>query len=527
MPTDIPSEHPDREHLYAARRTLCHNALRQTEVWEACVRDGSIRSIYPDWVRVQRLQASDYVAVVGMVYKFSLSPPLITPPAAGRRHVFAQYGAPPIFLGLLQVSVCSPARRAGCFMPWTSSAPARQELGAMPKKAKGSGLFGLLRKSSKKAKSSSRSRKGSKPKKGANLPVAEEQATEAGSSDADDPQARAVELAEAVAAAKAALERTEAALRDGTAASHLQRVARGKAARSASAVWPVFRERASWREHYEQHEAQRVSRAHAAEVLQGHTKRMRARRLRSGKPLRRQQTAPAWMPIGSGSGEAHSSRLSTRDFAKQLDQQQSIAHEEDTLNPLSRHYVGPEEHRRIVESKHGKFTRYGNPTQKNVERALPGQVATLLNVLAFVDVLNALLSQRLVATACLGGASATFEELVAWEEGALQARFSGAAQYLKAAKKYGLLRFDGEMPLGCVIESHSVGRSRQQLLARVLTRPQLIGASMDGKELVRRILGPEFEVQVSAAVSAPLCAAPGLAEHHVAECPAECPPSAH
>jgi hypothetical protein len=27
-------------------------------------------------------------------------------------------------------------------------------------------------------------------------------------------------------------------------------------------------------------------------------------------------------------------------------------------------------------------------------------------------------------------------------------------------------------------------------------RPQLIGASMDGRELVRRVLGPEFEVQL-------------------------------
>ncbi len=170
------------------------------------------------------------------------------------------------------------------------------------------------------------------------------------------------------------------------------------------------------------------------------------------------------------------------------------AQAEDRLNPLSSNYVGPDEHRRIIEARHGKFKKHGTPTAANVERALPGQVATLLNVLSFVDVLNAMLTRRLVPMH--GAHGATFEALVAWHDGALQARFSGAAQYLKAAKKYGLLHFDGEMPLGCVIQSLSLGRSRQQLLGAVLMRPQLIGASMDGRELVRRVLGPEFESQV-------------------------------
>jgi len=185
-----------------------------------------------------------------------------------------------------------------------------------------------------------------------------------------------------------------------------------------------------------------------------------------------------------------------RAFAKQLNVRHSEAQYEDTLNPLSRNYVGPEEHRRIVEATHGKFKKKGSPTTANVERALPGQVATLLNVLTFVDALNAIFRRGLVETPAEG--AATYEALIGWAEGALQARFSGAAQYLKAARKYGLVHFDGEIPLGCLITSRSLQRTRHQLLASVLTRPKLIGASMEGKELVRRVLGPEFEVQIAA-----------------------------
>ena len=86
---------------------------------------------------------------------------------------------------------------------------------------------------------------------------------------------------------------------------------------------------------------------------------------------------------------------------------------------------------------------------------------------------------------------------MAWDESSLQARFSGATQYLKAAAKYELLAFDGEMPQGSVIASRSLDFSRHQLIAAVLRRPKLMGVSMEVRELVERILGPEFEAQVA------------------------------
>ena len=58
-----------------------------------------------------------------------------------------------------------------------------------------------------------------------------------------------------------------------------------------------------------------------------------------------------------------------------------------------------------------------------------------------------------------------------------QARFSGTAQYLKSAKKFGLLDFDGELPLpyrGLVVVSHSIAQSRDQMLQVALRQPKLV-----------------------------------------------------
>ena len=139
-----------------------------------------------------------------------------------------------------------------------------------------------------------------------------------------------------------------------------------------------------------------------------------------------------------------------------------------------------------------------------MKRALPGQLATLLNTLRFVDAVNALLSRRVVdvvetrhgpdgrvlppARSCVpqsndaadaapaqhghttaGGSpptnasvttlSAEYDDLMAWGEQALQARFAGATQYLKAAKSYGLVHYGGEMsaflPKSATFQAHS------------------------------------------------------------------------
>jgi len=79
-----------------------------------------------------------------------------------------------------------------------------------------------------------------------------------------------------------------------------------------------------------------------------------------------------------------------------------------------------------------------------------------------------------------GGLSTSYVELMAWGDKALQARFAGATQYLKAAKKFGLLHFRGEVLHEGVAErsnavhSWSLGCKRQALLDLALLKPQRI-----------------------------------------------------
>ena len=145
----------------------------------------------------------------------------------------------------------------------------------------------------------------------------------------------------------------------------------------------------------------------------------------------------------------------------------------------------------------------------------PWQVATLLNVLRFVDAVNALLFRRLVpvgrATAEANHAledalAATYGDLMAWGDEALQARFSGTAQYLKSAKRFGLLHFAGEagaLPTArsSTIASISIGCSRQQLLERASLQPHLIVPALVGlpnaaDKLLARLHGPECVAMV-------------------------------
>ena len=71
----------------------------------------------------------------------------------------------------------------------------------------------------------------------------------------------------------------------------------------------------------------------------------------------------------------------------------------EALNPFSGTYVGPLEHRRRVEAElEEKLRAYGAPKRSATERALPAQLATLLNVLRFVDAINAILDRGYVAS---------------------------------------------------------------------------------------------------------------------------------
>ena len=60
-------------------------------------------------------------------------------------------------------------------------------------------------------------------------------------------------------------------------------------------------------------------------------------------------------------------------------------------------YVGPEEHRRRVEAKEGKFKKYGKPTDMAIERALPGQVGSPL-LPRLISIRNAVAAVLLVLT---------------------------------------------------------------------------------------------------------------------------------
>ena len=191
---------------------------------------------------------------------------------------------------------------------------------------------------------------------------------------------------------------------------------------------------------------------------------------------------------------------------------------ESAFDPFSKDYVGVEEHRRHVETEEGgKLKRFGNPRLGAVQHALPGNLATLYNTLRFVDAVNTLISRRLVEVTEHpedgGTLSAKYDALMAWGDKALQARFSAASQYLRAAKKFGLLHFAGQMlheglasASVARVRSRSLHKSRQELLDAALRKPHRILPSMGAgtamsravasDRLVRLLHSPEFLPQV-------------------------------
>ena len=71
--------------------------------------------------------------------------------------------------------------------------------------------------------------------------------------------------------------------------------------------------------------------------------------------------------------------------------------EGEEINPFSETYVGQTEHRRRVEADIGKpLGAFGKPKRSAMERAFPSQLATMLNVLRFVDAVNAILLREYV-----------------------------------------------------------------------------------------------------------------------------------
>ena len=199
--------------------------------------------------------------------------------------------------------------------------------------------------------------------------------------------------------------------------------------------------------------------------------------------------------------------------------------EAQRLNPFSAtYYIGAEQHRKVVEAAAGgKLGRFGRPSEGAAEKALSGQVATLLNVLRLVDAVNAIISMKAHGStsgqedkgeeAHAGdGASGErhslhFDDLMNWNGQAVQDRFSGAVQYLRSAKKHGLLDFNGEMPQGTLIESRCMRWSRRALLDFAMaqlhlvvpTLPQQTGSTSSSEspvDTLRRRILIEFAQQL-------------------------------
>lgn len=226
----------------------------------------------------------------------------------------------------------------------------------------------------------------------------------------------------------------------------------------------------------------------------------------------------------------------TQHFAKLREKEQQA----QQLNPFSKtYYVGAEQHRKVVEAQvGGKLRRFGKPSKAAADKALHGQVATMLNMLRLVDSVNAvIISRGLEYTAGVGHArtsghavstvpvdsttpmdgttpvdaavsptdannngggcdtdgdtseqkqsnratngheanpSLHFDDLVRWNDGSIQQRFSGVVQYLRSAKRQGFLNFEGEMPQGALITSRCMHWSRQALLDAALSQIHLV-----------------------------------------------------
>ena len=100
-----------------------------------------------------------------------------------------------------------------------------------------------------------------------------------------------------------------------------------------------------------------------------------------------------------------------------------------------------------------------------------------------------------------------FDDLMNWNGQAVQDRFSGAVQYLRSAKKHGLLDFNGEMPQGALIESRCMRWSRRALLDFAMAQLHLVvptlpqrtgsaGSSESPADTLRRRILIEFAQQL-------------------------------
>jgi hypothetical protein len=159
--------------------------------------------------------------------------------------------------------------------------------------------------------------------------------------------------------------------------------------------------------------------------------------------------------------------------AERLDQEKNLR----VRNPFADDFMGVEAARELARREAGEdFHRKGKPTQLNLDRALPGQVATALNMLNFVDDIN-----QLCRLGHLASPTFTFGALKAVEIGealgdprfeVLQDKYAGLVGYVRSARRLGLLSFEGQLePMSSAdlpLTSECVNFERSQLLQTAL-----------------------------------------------------------
>ncbi len=168
----------------------------------------------------------------------------------------------------------------------------------------------------------------------------------------------------------------------------------------------------------------------------------------------------------------------TKKFAEEiLDQKQKRQR-----NPASKEYIGTQKHRELAEKEAGdKFKGKGAPTQESMNRALPGQFETVLNMLNFVYDISQLIQSEALET------TFTFEQLKKVElntsgiKQKINEKYGSMVGYIKSARKYDLLAFDGEFSFSntLMITCKCVGCSRLYLLNWIKERVHLIAEAND------------------------------------------------
>jgi hypothetical protein len=135
-------------------------------------------------------------------------------------------------------------------------------------------------------------------------------------------------------------------------------------------------------------------------------------------------------------------------------------------------YIGHERHYALAAAEAGvEFHRKGKPAQKSLDRALPGQVATVLNMLNFVWDVSELVRVGLLERSFSFRALKAVQTRSALQDPryeCLQDQYAALIGHLKSARRFRLISFDGQIePMwsdGKLLTVEATELSRAQLL---------------------------------------------------------------